>query len=191
MKHNTMRQLLPCLMILLFIVPAFAQDTVFVRYNKEWSDEVKYTTDTLIFGSPMQRDMLIGTTLVPSGRKYSLMPYGLQPQKVEFAPCDGAGEYSGDMDRVEDITFKDSTLTVRLKIHDNCCYSFLCEATADYDTKDGIINLTYTGYVTHCSCNCCFGLTYVFHYEKVTDTIPIEGVMINGNKKTLKKIKMP
>lgn len=188
-----MHQFVSRLTILLFTVSVSAQDTVFMSYDEDWSDEVRhYTTDTLIFSSPMERrEMLIGTMLVPSARSYSLLPYGLHPTKVEFAPCDGAGEYSEDMDRVEDITFKDSTLTIRLKIHDNCCYSFLCEATADYDNKDGIINLSYTGYGGVCACGCCFGLTYIFHYDKTADTIPIEAVMINGNRKTLKKIKMP
>lgn len=192
MKLNIMRQLLCCLTIFLFTIPASAQDTVFVSYDDDWSDEVRrFTTDTLIFGSPLQRDFLIGTTLLPSGRRFSLMQYGLYPQKVEFSPCNSDGELAEGYDAIEDISLKDSILTIRMKIYDNCCYSFLCDATADYDANDGIINLSYTGYGSVCACTCCFGLTYVFHYEKEDDTIPLEAVMINGDRKTLKKISLP
>ena len=174
-------------LVALLALQASAQDTVFVRYNKEWSEEVKYVTDTLIFPGPLARQMLFGTTLIPSGRRYGLYEYGLTPQKVEFKECEGPGEHSGP-DHIDTILLKDNKLIVSLTLYDNCCYSFLCDTEAD---EDGIINLTYIGYGSFCACNCCFGLTYIFDYEPGPETVPPKAVMINGDRKTLKKITRP
>ena len=179
--------------LLIFLVAvlalqASAQDTVFVRYNKEWSEEVKYVTDTLVFPGPLARQMLFGTTILHSARTYTLYPYGLHLQRIDFTECDNRGEPAEGFDVIEDIIVKDSSLTIKLKIYDNCCYSFLCEAMAD---DGGVLNLKYIGYGSNCACNCCFGLAYVFETGAYPKTKPIEAVMINGDRRTLKKITKP
>jgi len=100
----------------------------------------------------------------------------------------GDNTYKGDSilkDEISVITLTDSTLNIEANIHDNCCFSFLCDAKEE---NDSILNLTYIGYGVNCSCDCCFGLTYKFN---ITKGFPkncnyLKGVELNSDRKTLK-----
>lgn len=164
-------------------------DTVFMRYNKDWSaDSIVYISDTIIFESGIRRNMLIGTTLLPmTYNQMETIEYGLIFNKLEKSDCQSheAEEGGENLEHVNSILITDTTLKVDINITGNCCHDFLCDYTID---ENGILKLFDTGYGTYCSCSCCFGLTYYFNLEKEKDSPPIKGIMIGNNEKTFKKI---
>ena len=164
------------------------QDTVFIRYNKDANyDRLNYVVDTVIFQSSMRRHVLTGTCVLPATRnQMAAREYGLYFKKVVKSNCQKEIEFEGfDPDRINSILVTDTTLMIDINITDNCCFDFLCDCSVD---STGTLNLTYTGYGTYCSCDCCFGLTYYLLIYKEKDTPELKGVMINGNRKTLKAI---
>jgi hypothetical protein len=176
--------------ILLLLLTSFSvsaqQDTVFVRYNKDWSEEVKYVTDTLVYESPLRRHLLIGTTALP-GTHNQMTAYnnGLIFREVLFTECEGSVE--GGSDKINTINIDGDMVLIDMTIYDNCCYSFLCDAGVN---DEGILNLIYYGYGSNCTCSCCFGLKYNFTIDNIKDASKVKAVMINGDKSTLKKIKL-
>ena len=57
--------------------------------------------------------------------------------------------------------------------------------------NDSIVNLIQYGYgATYCACICCFGLTYEFSLmREFSEFDRLKKVMINGDERTLKKLK--
>lgn len=164
-------------------------DTVFIRYDiDETGESISYTTDTVLFGSRLARQFLIGTTFLPySHNNLSARIHGLDFLKVTKSDCQrDVTEYGGDIqDHINTIVTTDSMLTIDFNLYDNCCYEFICDASVD---DEGILNLIYTGYGSYCGCDCCFGLTYHFSVSEVEGEAELKAVMLNGNRKTLKSI---
>ena len=166
------------------------QDTVFIKYNKDWTkDQINYQTDTVVFPSGMRRHMLFGTTILPSTKtQIFALNYGLSLSTVSKSNCQSPDEsFYSKADEINTITSTDSTILINLNIYDNCCYDFLCDFSVD---SLGVLNLIYYGYGTYCSCSCCFGLIYEFKkHQYHNDQKDIIAVMINDDRRTLKKIK--
>lgn len=186
MTHKTITLLLT---IFLFSTVAIAQspDTVFIRQDHSFDDTLIYATDTIVFESGMRKQILIGTTILPSTHNQMMARgYGLYLNKVTKSDCKGDAYEKWSTDKINSIINTDSTLTVDINITDNCCYEFLCDISVD---STGTLNLIYYGYGTYCACNCCFGLTFHFAKEKNPDYSDIKAVLINENRKTIKHIK--
>lgn len=163
------------------------EDTVFIRQKIDWSDTLKYKTDTIIFRGEMDRNILIGTCVMPfTHNQLNAYGFGLELTKVSKSDCRRGGEevYTSD-DKINFITRTDTSMTVETTIYDNCCYDFLCDISVD---SSGTLNLIYHGYGTYCACNCCFGLTFTFKRLDYTDYKEIKAIMINGNRKTIRKV---
>ena len=187
------------ILILLIIIPKIYaqqnddltkyQDTIFIKHNADWtSDKIVYTTDTVVFETGMRRHYLLGSTILPWTHNQQIAKgYGIylnkitKPKCIEDATMEGFG-----IDSIKSIIKTDSTIVVNLNIFENCCYSFL----ADISIVDkSIINLIYYGYGTYCDCDCRILMTYEMKTENYQDFKNIKSVMINGNRKTIKKIK--
>lgn len=169
------------------------QDTIFIRHDSDWTSEnLRYITDTIIFESGMRRNILTGTTILSSTHnQYSAYwEYGVYFKGVTKSDCQKSAEEfeglgMGIETKINSIIITDSTITIDINVFDNCCYDFLC----DVSIVDGsIINLIYTGYGTHCDCDCCYGLTYKFEKLKDPAYKKMKSVMLNGNKQTIKRI---
>lgn len=169
------------------------EDTVFIKHDKDWtSDNLNYVTDTLIFKSGMGRNILIGTSILSSSKNQfsAKWEYGLYFSKVTKTDCEKSAEQYLEeggiiQNKINSIITSDSALIIDINIFDNCCYDFLC----DISIVDGsTINLISNGYGTHCDCDCCYGLTYYLTKLKSPDYKKMKSVMINGDRKTMKKI---
>ena len=188
-----MKYILSIIFVFISLLAYSKQDTVFIRYNiSDYVDSVSYKTDTILFRGELSRQILIGTTVLPSGRQLNARHYGLYLQNVTLEPCgnDGRGYFDEETKITSIIETKDK-LDISIKITDNCCYSFLCEVDV-IDEKT--INLITLGYGNFCACYCCFGLT--FHFEKIefgenTDVeyAKLESIIINGQENTRQKIR--
>ena len=167
------------------------QDTVFIKADKDWSDDtLTYAIDTIIFETGRGRPILIGTTVLPwTQNQQGAKNYGVYFDKVIKSDCQKeVTEYGGEIENhINSITTTDTTLTIDFNIFENCCYSFLCDISVD---STATLNLIYTGYGTWCFCDCCFGLTYHLTIMKGIDIPKIKAVMIMGNRKTLKEVKL-
>ncbi|HTB07202.1 MAG TPA: hypothetical protein VK806_09640 [Bacteroidia bacterium] len=195
-----MKSLLILILSLSFSIAGFGQakikDTVFIKHDSNWIDEkLNYVTDTVVFPSGMERNILIGTTVVPGTHNQYKARWesGIYFYKVTKSECQAnASEEPGmGQDHINSIMHTDSTLIIDINIYDNCCYSFLCDISVD---STGTLNLIYNGYGAHCDCDCCFGLTYYCNIEKSPEPKEIKyslikAVIINGNKKSKKVIK--
>lgn len=184
-------------LIALFSLSAKAQvpDTVFMSAKPKFENLSDYRTDTIIFHSDMERNILIGTTFLPySENQMYARAYGLQLKKMEKSDCQKDEEFSYKYrDKYNAIVLKDTSLVVDLNIYENCCYDFICDIAID-KMEDGshVLNLIYYGYGVHCACDCCFGLVYHFKlgaYGRKSDFEAVKYVMINGDKKTLRAIR--
>ncbi|GAB5539371.1 MAG: hypothetical protein Salg2KO_14740 [Salibacteraceae bacterium] len=177
------------LTIIFFSVKLYSQeDTVFITYNKDWTNDVKtYVTDTITFPTGLMRNILTGTTVLPwTHNQQNAKGYGLYLDKVSKSDCLNSGEeVYHSIDKINSIINTDSTLTIDINIYDNCCYDFLCDISVD---STGTINLIYHGYGNYCACDCCFGMVYHFTKINSPDYDKIQAVVIGNDKRTLKKI---
>lgn len=165
------------------------QDTLFIRHSLPAFDSLIYTTDSIVFRSQMANHYLVGTTILPNtNNRMMAMHYGMYLNGVRITACEGEAEAYGDdaFNKVEAVRTTDTSMVIDLKIFDNCCFDFLCDAIVD---STGTLDLLFTGYGTYCSCDCCFGLTYLFEIRFDEDTPPIKQVMINGDRSTLFQLK--
>ena len=165
------------------------QDTVFIKYNKDWtSDKINYISDTVIFETGMRRHILKGTAILPfTSNQQEAKGYGMYFDKVNLSDCRRNGlEYESIIHKyINYVIQTDSSLIVDINFYDNCCYSFLCDISV---VDESILNLIYTGYGTFCDCDCCFGLNYQFSLIKNASFSKIKYIMINGNRKTKTQI---
>lgn len=177
------------LFLLFFALQSLAQkDTVFMRYNSGTNpDKVTYTTDTVLFETPMGRHILTGTTILPwTHHQQQAKAYGIFLDKVTKSDCKKDATAERIPAKINHIINKTDELHIDINISDNCCYSFLCDIEI---VNESTINLIYYGYGTYCDCDCCFGLTYKFKKDTDFDSKKIKAVMINGLKQTLQPIK--
>jgi hypothetical protein len=170
-------------------------DSVFVSYKEGRTDSI-YVTDTFVFASFLMRNYIVGSQkLNGTINQLSLWEYDLYLNKVGFGQCrktnvthyESANYFK---DSIIDITKTDSSLTVNVAASQNCCHSFLFDASVN---SDDILNLIYIGYGSRCACNCgvCFSYEFSFPYNGMApeDIVEIKGIMLNGNSKTLIKLK--
>lgn len=143
-------------------------------------------TDTILINSPMDGQILFGTTAIPeTGFQVALWSYsGLRLESVVGSDC--SGEPKGIVERIESVWKTDSMWIISAQITSNCCHKFLGDASLE---SDSIINLKYIGYGGNCACNCCFGLTYNFSKENEDYFENYKWVMINEDRRTLYRIK--
>lgn len=188
-KH-CMRTLVTLLFLISIVHSAMAQeDTVFIRHNKNQfgGEKIEYTTDTIVFETPLARSILYGTTIMPwtANQQYA-KGYGLYLKEVSIAPCQ-QGERPPDMEEVLGISQTDTSMIVELNIIGNCCHAFLCDIQV---VNDSVIDLIHYGYgATYCACYCCFGLTYEFSLlREYSEFDKLKYVMINGDERTLKRL---
>lgn len=164
------------------------QDTVFIKYNLDNDqDKIVYTTDTVLFATPMGRHILKGTTVIPWTHNQQIAKgYGFYFDNVTKSDCKKDATAERIPTKINSIVNKTNELIIDINISDNCCYSFLCDIQI---LNESTINLIYYGYGTYCSCDCCFGLTYKLTKEDVPELTKIKSVMINGISKTMTEIK--
>ena len=185
------KQLTIIFVIIFLSIDTFGQkvaDTVFIKYNKDWTSRSKsYITDTVVFQSGMVRHILTGTAILPSTHnQMDAHGYGLYFHKVTKSDCiKNSNENSKSKNYINSIFTTDSTIIINFNIYDNCCFDFLCDISVD---TNATLNLIYNGYGTYCSCNCCFGLTYVLNIINRKDIPRIKAAIINGDPKTLKAV---
>lgn len=176
-------------------------DTVFIKYNKDkFEEKLTYKTDTIVFDTPNDRQILYGTDVLPSTYNQQVAKgFGLFLNQIEFTPCKqilqpiliGEEEIIEEpeiieVDSIISIIKTDTLWTFALKIFENCCHSFLCDISIE---SDSILNLIFYSYgANYCSCDCCFGLNYKIERLNFEDNTKIKFVMINGNIKSKKKI---
>jgi len=182
-------------LLLLFLtlssgLATYAQhDTVFIRAAQNpFSDNLNYSTDTLLFDSQLNRHILIGTCIIPaSANNMSLLNFGYRFVEVQKSECskNSGEEVYRAKDHINSIEVSDSTLSIDFNVYDNCCYDFLCDASID---SSGVLNLHYQGYGTFCSCHCCFGLKFIFRKEIDKENFKIKAVLLNDDSKTLKQL---
>jgi len=162
-------------------------DTVFLKYNKDiYKEKPNYNIDTIIFDTPMARQILYGTTVLPCTRNQQIAKgYGLFLNSVSITPC-----YENDKllnSEIIAIAANKGNLTIEVKYWGNCCHSFLCDLEVKNDT---VLNLIIHGYgTTYCSCDCSFGLTYHISTMKFFELDKLKYIMINGEEETKNKIK--
>lgn len=167
------------------------EDTVFIRYNiDETGNKLNYKTDTLLLESSMNRNVLVGTTILPATHgQINALGYWIGLEKVTKSNCQrDVTEYSGKglNDHIVLISKTDSTIMIDFNLYDNCCYEFLCDLEVD---ESGVLNLIYHGYGMYCGCDCCFGLTYHLSCKPDEENaIKVKAVMLNGDKKTLTQL---
>ena len=184
MKHR----LFLFLVTIFFCTIGLAQsgDTVFIRQIHDTDHTSMYLIDTIVFKNAMAKQILIGTTILPSTHnQMRALEYGISLRKVIKSDCQRNGDRASP-DRINSIISTDSTLIVDINITDNCCYEFLNDISVD---STGTINLIYYGYGSYCACECCFGLTFYFSKIKDLEYSDIKAIMINNDSKTVKKIR--
>ena len=181
--------------ILFFFMTVFStfgqeQDTVFIKYNQDkWAEKPNYTTDTVIFDNPNERQLLYGTTVLPWTQKQQIAKgYGLYLEKVSMTPCEQELWERPDMkNQVLVINQIEDSLTIEIKYWGNCCHSFLCDLEIMERTT---INLLIYGYgAMYCDCTCCFGLTFHLNTMEVDEFHKLKYITINGEERTKKQLK--
>jgi hypothetical protein len=162
-------------------------DTVFIKYNKDrFEDKPNYKTDTVIFDNPNARQIIYGTTVLPwTTSQQFANNFGISLHSVNSTECNQSEKPNEN--EVISIVETDTTLKIETKIFGNCCHSFLC----DLEIVNGsIINLKFYGYgATYCSCNCCYGITYNIEKWNTEDYKLLQGVMVNGDRRLMKKLR--
>jgi hypothetical protein len=146
-----------------------------------------YQIDTFFTNAPTKNHILVGTMKLPgTGNQISGYEYGIWFSGVTSSSCHiDNHEDLFKPNQILHIDINDSSLNVETKIIANCCHDFLCDIKVD---SNGILNLMYQGYGEYCACNCCFGLTYHFDIQDYEDYNSIQGIMINGDDRTLKMV---
>jgi len=161
-------------------------DTVFIKYNKDkYEEKPKYKTDTVVFDTPNARQILYGTIVLPWTNSQQIAKnFGIALQTVTSTACKKSGKPIAN--EVISIAETDTTLKIEIKIWGNCCHSFLCDLEI---VDDSIVNLKYYGYgATYCSCDCCYGLNYNIEKWKIDGYKLLKSVMVNGDRRTIKKL---
>ncbi len=165
-------------------------DTIFVRHAKDCKQGSKeYVTDTTLTSDYRDRLLMAGTTIIPNtGNQWEVSSeFQLMLQSVSEPKCVSDREIDNGVDFIRSTTQTDSTLSVSVTIHDNCCYHFLCDVSV---VEGGIINLTYIGYGwSICGCMCVFHMDYNFSKSEYDPEVKLTGFMINGKKETFKPFK--
>lgn len=176
------------IILLILSVNCYSQnDTVFMRYDSVIHDDtLTYTVDTVIFNNPNARQFLYKTSILPNtvNQQYA-KAYGLNLLNIEVSPC-SKGERPIGGNEVISIQKTDSLWICDLKVIGNCCHDFLGDIRVDDDSTLNFINYSYGA--MYCDCSCCFGLKYTIQIWDFNDLEKVQYVIINGDKKTLKKM---
>jgi hypothetical protein len=187
-KSFFMKSILKLLFILFFSSCFAQQDTIVILYPKNPELMDIRENDTLFIQSPMDGQILFGTMALPlTSSQTALWSYsGLRLESMVGSDCNNHDEDKMSSDKIESVRKNDSTWIFSIQITSNCCHKFLGDASLE---KDSIINLSFIGYGGVCACNCCFGLTYTFSKENEAYFQDYKWVMINGDERTLFRIK--
>lgn len=165
------------------------KDSVFIRTNATPFDStITYQTDTILFDTPMARHVLVGTAVLtasPKNEGARNFGYGLFGLESSACQRELEGPKREGSDLVVSVARTDTLWVIEANISSNCCHSFLGEIEI---VEGSVMNLIYHGYGTYCSCDCCFGLTYRILREKFVEPEDVKEFMINGDKRTLRRI---
>lgn len=173
------------LLTILFVGNTFAQqDTIFVRYPDNSSDELTYLTDTVLQEYGISHPYMVGTCIIPGTSGQSLaLNNGVYFKNVSKAPCNSNGDEAyTSKTRINSYELKDNSLIVDMTFIDNCCYEFLCDVDMD---ENGILHLRYTGYGALCACMCCFGVVYHFDLDRELEDFNLKGIMYEDQAESL------
>jgi len=184
-----MTRLLILILLGLIDLSLFGQkDTVFIKYDlDDMNGKVHYTTDTIYFETPMRRQILKGTDILPYTHNQQIAKgYGLYLDKVVQSDCKKDATAERIPTKINSIINTDKELIVDFNFSDNCCYSFLCDIAI---VNNSTLNLIFYGYGTYCDCDCCHGLTFKMSKEEAVENKKVTSIMINGNVKTLTQLK--
>lgn len=191
-----MKTLLLFVFVLCYSIASAQLDTLIVKRNiAHGNDDPQYKTEIFVDdGNMANPPFLVGTTILPNTlNQLGLKNFNLVLSDVRFQPCNSEPpvfewdpddttasdtnkiEYEiSDFYRIESVSLSDSGLSVDIKIWENCCHFFLCDARV---VEDSVLSLFYYSYGKYiCDCDCCFGLTYVFSF-------------MGGQEEEFKKIK--
>lgn len=171
-----------------------AQDTIFIKYG-EFRD---YAVDTLLSNSPYDQPILHGSVRLPvTDGQMRATEYGIYFDHIEASDCREGEEAYTDSDAIDTLIMTDSVWIVRTRVHDNCCFSFLCDLEV---TDDGSLNLITHSYgLEICACNCTYVISwYINLYKPYYGASPaelkearskIKNVTLNGERKGAWKIR--
>ncbi|HPS84191.1 MAG TPA: hypothetical protein PLA88_07740 [Bacteroidales bacterium] len=182
-------------------------DTLILKRNlAHYGSTPRYQVDTFADdGNMTYPPFLVGTTVLPgTGNQLGLKNFNLILDSVKFTPCnseppiteliiDDTSESETDSSvfnnfeyyRIQSISMMDTSLSIDIKIWENCCHHFLCDATV---LDDSVLSLIYYSYGrNYCSCDCCFGLTYFFNFMggQEEEFKNIKWVIIDDMSKTI------
>jgi hypothetical protein len=129
---------------------------------------------------------VVGTAFINTANYSLCMDKGIEPQSVTKSNCDQSDEdfLKTNKTEVTYISRIENRLIIDVRLVDNCCYDFLCEAEP---TATGELNLIIKGYGAYCFCSCCFGfrLTFDIWHEQDFD---LTKVMVNNKRESLTAI---
>lgn len=200
-------KLIAVIFVLSGLIASAQFDTLILKRNlAHYGSTPRYQVDTFADdGNMTYPPFLVGTTVLPGTRnQLALKNYNLILDSVKFSPCNGeppivelnidglAGAESKESTFINSEFFKVQSLdlwktgfTINIKIWENCCHHFLCDAVV---IDDSILSLVYYPYGwNYCACDCCFGLTYFFSFMggQEEEFIKVKWVMINEWPETL------
>ena len=145
----------------------------------------EFEIDTMFIpGGRGSQQVLAGTTFLPySDKMIGLLNNGLSPISLEIIQgCDNTIDprlFTEDYPKFTAIKRDSNQLIIDVLVLANCCHNFLGEAEViGTDT----LNLVYTSYGGHCSCNCCFTLRFKFDTSMEEYYQILKYVTINGSQ---------
>jgi len=159
-----------------------SSDTVFIRRNHGWDDDIiKYKTDTIVFDSHFKSKILYGTMVLPDtyNQIYAL-GFGLSLDSVSIEDCKQGVESVKD-DRVLNISEDQGKMAVETELYGNCCHSYFCDVQI---LKDETVNLITYGYGTYCACICSYKLTFYFSWLDHAPRKKIKSIIMNNDPAT-------
>ena len=165
-------------------------DTIMISH-KEYTDEKSFfVTDTIISKPFAPVNFLVGTTILANtfSQISAYFDYGLDFDKV--IPNSNCGEIEEEYfsSPITNIEKSDNLLIIEFKYGKGCMQDILCDFGI---IDDEILDLKYIAYGAYGESGSCFSLTYFIRINKKyasKDFSDIKYVMLNGNKKTLRKL---
>lgn len=174
-----------------FCLQAVGQDTLFIRRPGAHPDSLVYQTDTVVTDIPFGPEVFYGTTIIPgTNAMRNLWFHGLYKPVLRQLPCSNKGDaVDGMADTLLGVEENDSLLIIRIRVIDNCCYSFLSNPDIEGDT---VLRLNLLGYGAFCACACCFELEYRFEKGEIgIDGLKYPDYLAIGEEKRLYPIRGP
>lgn len=126
-----------------------------------------FIDDTLAGPIPV----LVGSVALPmTPGQLQLMNYGIMLRGFSESPCMNEGmEPPSGSDHITGVQRSDNVLTITVQVSAYCGAHFLADA---FVQDESILVLNYMEYGSWASCECCYGLTYVFELDDEPYEVP-------------------